>query len=93
MFHRQLNVARTVKLLQLYSASSEDLIYNYYAERFRHQLEQQHPNGSETNVYPIGSINIRAIGKSWITGSGWKTCSKNFKTPFFSKYLTIPSMG
>ena len=64
MFHRQLNVARTVKLLQLYSASSDDLIYNYYAERFRHQLEQQHPNGSETNVYPIGSINIRAIGKS-----------------------------
>ena len=54
-------MARTVKLLQLYSASPDDLIYNYYAERFRHQLEQQHPNGNETSVYPIGSINIRAI--------------------------------
>lgn len=56
-----LNVPRTTKLLQLYSATSEDLIQNYYSERFRYQLEQQHPNGSETSVYPIGSINVRAI--------------------------------
>lgn len=48
-------------MLQLYSAGPEDLIYNYYSDRFRHQLEQQHPNGSDTSVYPIGSINIRAI--------------------------------
>ena len=61
VFYRQLNVARTVKLLQLYSASSDDLIFNYYSERFKHQLDQQRPSGTETNVYPIGSINIRAI--------------------------------
>ena len=54
-------MARTVKLLQLYSASSDDLIFNYYSERFKHQLDQQRPSGTETNVYPIGSINIRAI--------------------------------
>ena len=54
-------MARTVKLLQLYSATPDDLIYNYYAERFRHQMAQQHPDGSETSVYPIGSINARAI--------------------------------
>ena len=52
---------RTEKLLRLYSASQEDLILLYYSDRFEHQLGQQHPNGSELSVYPIGSINIRAI--------------------------------
>ena len=52
---------RTEKLLRLYSASQEDLILLYYSDRFQHQLDQQHPNGRSESVYPIGSINIRAI--------------------------------
>ena len=52
---------RTEKLLRLYSASQEDLILLYYSDRFEHQLGQQHPHGSELSVYPIGSINLRAI--------------------------------
>ena len=57
------DIKRTLKLLQLYSASPNDLILNYYSERFKHQLEQQHPNGDRTSVYPFGSITVRAIGK------------------------------
>ena len=60
------DIKRTLKLLQLYSASPNDLILNYYSERFKHQLEQQHPNGDRTSVYPFGSITVRAIGKYYI---------------------------
>ena len=59
----QVDISRTLKLLQLYSASPNDLILNYYSERFTHQLDQQHPNGDQTSVYPFGSITVRAIGK------------------------------
>lgn len=58
---RQVNVERMVKLLQLYAANPEDLILKYYKERLVHQIEQQHPQGMSTSVYPIGSITIRAI--------------------------------
>ena len=45
----------------MYSASNQDLISTYFSERFKHQLEQQHPNGDSTSVYPIGSITVRAM--------------------------------
>ena len=31
--------------------------------------------------------------KPWITGSGFRSRSKNFKTPFFSRYQKFPSWG
>ena len=60
-FFSQLDVNKILKLLKLYSASNQDLISTYFSERFKHQLEQQHPNGDSTSVYPIGSITVRAM--------------------------------
>ena len=61
LFFSQLDVNKILKLLKLYSASNQDLISTYFSERFKHQLEQQHPNGDSTSVYPIGSITVRAM--------------------------------
>ena len=35
----------------------------------------------------------RCFANPWITGSGFRSRSKNFKTPFFSRYQKFPSWG
>ena len=35
----------------------------------------------------------KSLNNTWITGSGFRTRSKNFKTPFFSRYQKFLSWG
>ena len=41
----------------------------------------------------VSSVAEVGLQWSWITGSGFRTRSKNFKTPFFSRYQKFLSWG